>query len=70
VWASLGLSGRVRCQVGCVTDRPIASSSPCMPACVLARYRKLSGELCGALTFMYSAATQREAHGHAKATYR
>lgn len=28
VCSSLGLSGLVRCHVGCVTDTPIASSSP------------------------------------------
>ncbi len=32
VCSSLGSSGRVRCQVGCVTDSPITSCKPCAPA--------------------------------------
>jgi hypothetical protein len=30
VCLSASLSGRVRCQVGCVTDRPMASCRPCV----------------------------------------
>ena len=55
VCSSFGSSGRVRCQVGCVTDRPITSCRPCAPAYVLRDalpptcWSRGSRSYCGAL---------------------